>query len=135
MLVLDSFALVVLFERQPGWQIVQDHLEDAIANGYSHPMSAINFGEFYYSDAQKNGFEHAEASRELAQMLPIEIHVPTLEDIMDAAHMKGGGNISFADCFAADLALKLSLPVLTGDQEFKNLSTLGVKIEWLPSNR
>jgi predicted nucleic acid-binding protein len=135
MFVLDCFALAVLFERQPGWEIVRDHLEDAIANGYSHSMSAINFGEFYYTDAQKNGFEHAETSRELAKLLPIHIDVPTLEDIVDAAHIKGGGKASYADCFAADLAMKLNLPVLTGDREFEKLIPLGVKVEWLPPNR
>ena len=135
MLVFDNFPLVVLFERQPGWQIVHDHLEDAIANGYFHQMSAINFGEFYYTDAQKNGFEHAEKQRELALLLPIQIHIPTFEDIMDAAHIKGGGNASYADCFAADLAMKLNLRVLTGDPDFKHLETLGVKVEWLPPNR
>ncbi len=135
MLVLDSFALLVLFERQRGWELVHAQLDDAISNGYSHPMSAINFGEFYYMDAQNYGFEHAERSRELADLLPIDIHVPTFQDIMDAAHLKGGGHASYADCFAADLAMKLNLPVLTGDPDFQRLEAHGVKVEWLPPNR
>ncbi len=135
MLVFDSFALVVLFEHQPGWEIVRDHLFDADTNGFHHWMSAINYGEFYYTDAMKNGFEHAEASREIAEALPIEIHVPTLSEIMEAAHWKGGGNASYADCFAATLALLKDIPVLTGDPEFKKLEAHGVKVEWLPSKR
>ncbi len=134
MLVLDSFALLVLFNHQPGREIVRDHLFDADSNGFLHWMIAINFGEFYYIEANRHGFGHAEASRELAEQFPIQIHVPSYEEIMDAAHLKGGGSASYADCFAAQLALLKDIPVLTGDPEFKKLEPYGVNVEWLPKN-
>ncbi|MDP4200387.1 MAG: hypothetical protein Q8922_06955 [Bacteroidota bacterium] len=46
MLVFDSFALLVLFNHQPGWEIVRDHLFDADDNGFRQLISAINYGEF-----------------------------------------------------------------------------------------
>jgi predicted nucleic acid-binding protein len=135
MLVFDSFALLVLFNHQPGWEIVRDHLFDADAGGFHHWMSAINYGEFYYIEANNNGFEHAEASKELTEVLPLQIHTPSLKQVMDAAHLKGGIKASYADCFAAALALEKNIPVLTGDPEFYRLEELGVKVEWLPRNR
>ena len=135
MLIFDSFALIVLFERQIGWQIVHDLIDDSIAKGTLHLVSAINFGEFYYLDAIKHGYEHAEQLMELARRLPIRIHVPTFEDIMEAAHLKGGSGASYADCFAAALALKENAAVLTGDPDFRKLEEYGVKVEWLPRNR
>lgn len=134
-LVFDSFALAVLFEGQPGREIVEAHLVHAVENGYTHLMSAINFGEFYYARANEHGFEQAEFDKEIFESFPIELVVPELDQIMDAAHYKGGGGISYADCFAADLAIVRGLPVLTGDQEFKRLQELGLKVEWLPKNR
>jgi len=135
MRVLDSFALIVFLDRQPGWEIVQKHLFDAIEHGFTHWVSAMNYGELYYTDAIKNGFEHAEQTLELADLLPIQIHTPSFEQIMEAAHLKGGVKASYADCFTAALALEKNLPVLTGDPEFKRLEEFGVKVEWLPNIR
>jgi hypothetical protein len=47
--VLDSFALLVLFQSQPGWEIVRDHLKEAKARDETHYLSAHNFGEVYYN--------------------------------------------------------------------------------------
>jgi ribonuclease VapC len=135
MLVFDSFALIVLFDHQPGWEIVRDHLLDAGNRGFRHWISPMNYGELYYTDAIKNGFEHAEETREIADLLPIQIHTPSFEQIMEAAHLKGGMKASYADCFAAALALEKNIPVLTGDPEFQRLEEYGVQIEWLPRNR
>jgi len=135
MFIFDSFALIVLFERQNGWQIVHDLIEQQISRGSIHLISAINFGEFYYLDAVKHGYEHAEQLLEIARQLPLQIHVPTFEDIMEAAHLKGGSGASYADCFAAALALKENAAVLTGDPDFRRLEEFGVKVEWLPKNR
>jgi predicted nucleic acid-binding protein len=133
--IFDSFALLVYFNHQPGWEIVRGHLLDAEEKGFRHWMSAINFGEFYYIEAINNGFEHAEQSRKLAETFPIQIHTPTFEQVMEAAHLKGGIKASYADCFAAALAIEKNIPVLTGDREFERLEEYGLKIEWLPKNR
>src|SRR5436305_1515088 len=106
MLVLDSFALLILFKHQPGWEIVRDHLLEAEHREFQHWISALNYGEFYYIEAIDNGFEHAELARELVNTFPIQIHTPSFEQIMEAAHLKGGAGVSYADCFAAALALE-----------------------------
>ncbi|MDP4200386.1 MAG: hypothetical protein Q8922_06950 [Bacteroidota bacterium] len=86
-------------------------------------------------EAINNGFEHAETSRKLVELLPLQIHTPSFEQIMEAAHLKGGAKASYADCFAAALALEMDVPVLTGDPEFQRFEDYGVKVEWLPKNR
>jgi predicted nucleic acid-binding protein len=47
-LVLDSFALVSLFHREPGWQVVQKALYDQDRSRNRAILNWINWGEFYY---------------------------------------------------------------------------------------
>ena len=47
-LVLDSFALVSLYHREPGWQVVQRALYDQEKARTRAILSWINWGEFYY---------------------------------------------------------------------------------------
>ncbi len=133
--VLDSFALVVLFLQQKGWEIVSQHLNDAADGQYTHLMSSINFGEVYYSIIRTEGEQYAEAALKAIAEMPIEIIDPTREQVLAAARLKSKGNISYADCFAAALALEGGLPVLTGDREFEKAEQQGVLVEWLPPNR
>jgi predicted nucleic acid-binding protein len=47
-LVFDSFALVSLYHREPGWQVVQRALYDQEKARSRAILSWINWGEFYY---------------------------------------------------------------------------------------
>ena len=133
--ILDSFALVVLFLRQKGWERVSQHLLDAADGHYSHMMSAINYGEVYYSIIRAEGDRYAEAALADISEMPIEIIDPTRAHVLAAARLKSKGRIAYADCFAAALALERGLYVLTGDPEFKKAEQQGVLVEWLPPNR
>ncbi len=78
-------------------------------------MSAINRGEVLYSIWRKDGRAGAQFIEERIRNSPIEVVLPTIDQIRDAAELKAQGGASYADCFAAALALELDLPVLTGD--------------------
>jgi len=62
--------------------------------------------------------------------LPIKIIPPSSELIMRAAEMKAQYAISYADCFAAATAEKLSASIITGDLEFKKVEHI-VSVDWI----
>ncbi len=131
-LVLDAFPLLDFFLKKPGWERVGEILDDAIRNDVRHLLSAINFGEVRYTILRDAGEEQASITTKRILQGPIDIILPTFEHVMQASTFKSAGGISYADCFAAALALERDLPVLTGDKEFERLIPFGVKIEWLP---
>jgi ribonuclease VapC len=131
-LVLDAFPILDFFLKKPGWQRVGEIFDDAVQHDIRHLLSAINFGEIRYTILRDAGPEQAEVAVERIMQGPIEIILPTLEQVIQASTFKSKGGISYADCFAGALALERDLPVLTGDDEFKRLIQYGVKVEWLP---
>lgn len=57
--VLDSFALVSLFHREPGWEQVRSILRDLSSGGEKAVLCRINWGEFYYIVRRRVGkFNH-----------------------------------------------------------------------------
>ncbi|MFI5201516.1 MAG: PIN domain-containing protein [Candidatus Kapaibacterium sp.] len=134
-LVLDSFAIIVLYLAQPGWEKVRKYLIDAVQDGYSHKMSATDYGEIYYTILRRGGEKALAEVLSMMEEMQIEVIVPEFQDFIDAARFKGLYGASYPDCFAAVLARKLNIPVLTCDPDFRRLEPLGVKVEWLPPNR
>jgi len=82
-------------------------------------MSAINVGEVYRFLRKDRRPALAESWRESSGTLPVTIEVPTIEDIWNAASLKGLFPISYADAFAAALSQKYNCPLVTGDPEFR----------------
>jgi ribonuclease VapC len=54
----------------------------------------------------------------------------THELILDAAHIKAGHALSYADAFAVATAIREGASILTGDPEYKTVEDL-VRVEWL----
>ena len=134
-LVLDAFPLLVIFGRQRGWEISKEYLDLPFETGIPHLISSINLGEVLYVIERDHGEHAAQSLKQRILESPIEIILPTLEQTFVAAKLKSFGGASYADCYAAALALERNVPVLTGDKEFKTLEPHGVKVEWLPFNR
>jgi uncharacterized protein len=128
--VLDSFALLVFFEKQKDWEKVENYLLQANSKKIHLSMSLINYGEIYYITAQNEGIEKAELVIELVNRLPITIEEPDKKLTLDAALIKSRGGISYADCFAASLAKKHNAKLITGDKEFKKLEG-EINIIWI----
>lgn len=134
-LVLDAFPLLVIFDRQLNWEISKEYLDLPLKTGVPHLISSINFGEVLYIIQRDHGEKAVETAKNRILEGPIEIVLPSLEQTYIAARLKSFGGASYADCYAAALALERNLAVLTGDKEFENLEPHGVKVEWLPANR
>lgn len=93
-------------------------------------MSVINLGELYYMQARKSGIIQAESSIKFVKRAGIIIEPVTTERVMNAARIKATISLSYADAFAASLALELNATLVTGDAEYKPLEP-NLKVLWL----
>jgi ribonuclease VapC len=116
-------------ERQPATDIVENLLAEAESGTTRLLMSAINVGEVYYYARKYHGEILADSWRESSRTLPVTIDVPTMEEIWDAALLKGQYPIAYADAFAAALAQKHRCPLLTGDPDFRSVPDL--ELDWI----
>lgn len=115
--------------RQPATDIVKGLFAEAEAGTARLFMSAINVGEVYYYVCKYHSETLAESWRESSRTLPVTIEVPTLDEIWEAARLKGNYPIAYADAFAAALALKYRSPLVTGDPEFRSIAEL--ELDWI----
>ena len=130
--VLDSWPILEWVKEKPlTADIVDRILEDAASGAARLLMSAVNVGEVYYFLRKYQDQKLADEWRRLTAVLPISIEVPTMDDVWDAASLKGQYRISYADAFAAALAQKHRCPLITGDPEFRSVSKL--ELEWIGS--
>ena len=128
--VLDSFALVSLFHKEPGWRKVRDTLHALLAQGEKAQLCLINWGEFYYVVKRRVGQEKAEEALVLVQQLPIALVSVDDRLVKEAATLKSEYPISYADAFCIATALHSSGQILTNDPEYRAVEHL-VKVMWL----
>lgn len=129
-LVLDSFALVSLFHREPGWQIVQRALYDQEKAGTRASLNWINWGEFYYIVKRRVGAAKTLDALRLLEQLPIDLFPIDQPLVRTAAEIKSEHALSYADAFCIATAQRLDAVVLTNDPEYKSVEKL-IKIRWL----
>ena len=128
--ILDSWALMALFNNEPAADAVEKILEQASAEQHKLLMSVVNWGEIYYSVMRGASPEMAEQKvREIAAM-PIELVHVDLHQAHQAAIYKATKKMSYADCFGAALAKMRNAEFVTGDPEFKEVEK-EIKINWL----
>ena len=128
--VLDSWPILEwIKEGQPATDILENLLAEADSGATRLLMSAINVGEVYYYVRKYEGEKLAESWRESSGTLPLTIEVPTMDEIWDAALLKGCHPIAYADAFAAALAQKYRCPLVTGDPDFRSIADLD--LDWI----
>lgn len=130
--VLDSWALIALFEDEPGADAVEHILHQATLERHRLFMSVVNWGEVYYNTMREVSQEAAEQRIKEIAPLPIEI-VGVSDDLVlakQAAIYKATRKMSYADCFGAALAKVKNAEFITGDPEFKGIEK-EIKINWL----
>ena len=132
-LVLDSHALMVLFNDEPGADEVEQILLKAEGGTPKLLMSVVSWGEIYYSIMRGASQEIADSkAHEIAGMRIelVSVDADDLELVRQAAAFKATKKMSYADCFAAALAMLRKAALVTGDPEFKTVEG-DVKIRWL----
>lgn len=132
-MVLDAWALMAYLEDEPAAVEVERILDEADSAGSDLLLSAVNWGEIYYSVGRTVSLKAAEEVAFKVLTMPIRI-IGVSDDLMlvrQAAKYKAAHRISYADCFAAALAKLTSSPLITGDEEFRQLAN-ELTIHWLP---
>ena len=128
--VLDTWPILEWMNgRQPATDAVERLFDESLVGTARLFMSAINAGEVYYFLRKTHSKRIAESWRELSATVPATVEVPTADEIWDAALLKGGYPISYADAFAAGLAQKYRCPLVTGDPEFRSVA--GLELDWI----
>lgn len=130
--ILDSWALMALFNDEPEADEVEQLLQKASAGTHQCLMCVVNWGEIYYSVMRGASAEMAEGKAKEMAAMPIEfvsvdadLHLTRQAAIYKAMH-----RISYADAFAAALAKTRKAELVTGDSEFKALEK-EIKVAWL----
>jgi predicted nucleic acid-binding protein len=128
--VLDSWALLCYLEEKPGYEKIIRLFEKAAELSEPLLMSVINWGEVYYQVARRYGEPQAREMERLIQSFPIAVIDADRELTREAARLKAGKRLAYADCFAAALARSKNAELYTGDPEFKAVEK-DVKVVWL----
>lgn len=129
--VVDAWALLAwLRDERPAADSVRATLQEADEGNLRLSMSWINVGEVYYMLARKHDSKTAEIFLTRLPSLPIRLVLPDEEQIVAAAKLKSTYRISYADAFAAALAIKESAALITGDPEMRDLSGV-LAVEWI----
>lgn len=128
--ILDSWALMALFNNEPAAGAVEKVLEQAAADRHRLFMSVVNWGEIYYSVMRGASAAKAEQTAREISAMPIEIVPADLHQAHQAAIYKATCKMSYADCFGAALAKIKNVEFVTGDPEFKEVEK-EIKINWL----
>lgn len=129
-LVLDSFALLSLYHREPGWRVVQKALYDQDKARTRAVLNWINWGEFFYIVKRRVGPVKTTDALHLLEQLPIELYPVDPLLVRAAAEVKSEHTLSYADAFCIATAQRLDAVVLTNDPEFESVESL-IKIRWL----
>jgi predicted nucleic acid-binding protein len=102
--VLDASALYRFITKGDGSQVVDDLLKQASALGAPVLMSAVNWGEVYYSLVKRVGLVKTDnMMSEMARRVPLSVVTVTPDDAVRAARLKAQCNLPYVDAFAAAL--------------------------------
>ena len=131
--VFDSYALIGYLENESFSDRIQHVLTQAKNRNALLYIHAIHIGEVYYITLREQGKSLADLAYARIKALPIKMIDRIDEELLlTAAGLKAKYPISYADSFAAALAMIKNCPLLTGDPEFTSLEKQGiVSIEWL----
>lgn len=128
--VLDTYAVMAWLMKEPGHERVHGILRQSLDNRCSAAMSVINLGEIAYIVQRRDGPERAAQMLAYLDTIELQIVEATRQRVLAAANLKAEHAISYADAFAAALAIETEGILVTGDAEFRALEKK-VQIEWL----
>lgn len=134
--VLDSYAVIGYLEDEPFADWLQQLLLSARNKKCLLYIHAIQLGEVYYITLREQGKPIADLAYARIKDFPITI-IDAIDEklLLSAASLKATYPISYADAFAAALAIKYDAILLTGDPEFKTLEKNKlISVEWLSTD-
>lgn len=130
--ILDAHALMVFFEREPGYEKIEALFNSAVARDDNLLITAVNLGEVFYIILRECGEKKAREVEDIVQTLPIDIIEVDWNLAREAAKLKAAKKMSYADCFSAALTIMNKGELITGDPEFRAVENQ-IKIMWVIS--
>jgi predicted nucleic acid-binding protein len=134
MFILDSFALLCLFDkkRPKARQTIVHYLERSEREEIRLYLSKINEGEIFYKLYKYLSESIARGFREDLRNGVIPVQVVPVNDkrVERASEIKANYPVSYADAFCIELARDRTLPVITGDPEFEAVTNI-VDVVWM----
>ncbi|HEV3040891.1 MAG TPA: PIN domain-containing protein [Candidatus Angelobacter sp.] len=128
--VLDASALVIFFQKDPGFEKISRLLKEAHATGHSLLMSSVNWGETYAVILRLQGEASAQQAKTITTSLRIELVPVTPDDAVAGAEIRVRHQLRYLDSFAAALALANHATLVTADQDFQKVARR-ISILWL----
>jgi ribonuclease VapC len=130
--VLDSYAVISYLQQQEGYEKIVAVFEECATKDREAFMCIVNWGEVIYQALRRGGEARAKLAEDSIRALPIQLIEINKELTLQAAYLKAFNKMSFADCYAAALAMKRKCELLTGDKEFKQVEDK-IKVRWIKS--
>ena len=128
--VLDSYAVIAYLDKEPGYEEVAKLFEECVTKDREVFVCVVNWGEVIYHALRSGGENMARLAEDAMRALPLQVVDANKDLTLQAAHLKATKKMSYADCFAAALAMKRKCELVTGDREFKQIEK-DVKIRWI----
>jgi len=128
--VLDSYAVITYLQKQPGYEDVAMIFEECVSKDREVFLCIVNWGEVIYHALRTGGEERAQLAEDIMRALPINLVEANKDLTLQAARLKAFNKMSYADCYAAALAMKKKCELMTGDKEFKQVEK-EIKIRWI----
>ena len=128
--VLDSYALLAFLANEKGRDLVENLFILAMKKEVQLYMSIINFGEIIYIIEREEGLKNAQLALARISKLPVKLVDADLYFTLKASYIKANNTLSFADAFAASLALEKNASLVTGDKEFSSVEAK-INIIWI----
>jgi PIN domain nuclease of toxin-antitoxin system len=128
--VLDSYALLAFLANEKGRDLVENLFVLAMEKKVQLYMSIVNFGEVIYIIEREEGLRNAQMALARISKLPVKLVDADMYLTLKASHIKANNALSFADAFAASLALEKNASLVTGDKEFGSMAAK-INIIWI----
>ncbi|MBZ5613591.1 MAG: type II toxin-antitoxin system VapC family toxin [Acidobacteriia bacterium] len=123
--VLDANALIAFFEiRRGAAEKVRHLLGEAARQDSPLLMSAINWGEVFYTEWRYRGEAKARAAEASLLEMPIAVIAVDRERATRAGALKQKHGLGYADAFAAELAIERGAWLVTADPEFQKVGKM-----------
>lgn len=123
--VLDANALIGLFEDREGTAAKVERLvQEAQRQATPLLMSSVNWGEVFYIVWKLHGEDRAREAEATVSDMPIVFVAVDFDRATRAATLKQKHNLSYADSFAAELAIERNAWLVSADPEFAKLGRM-----------
>jgi predicted nucleic acid-binding protein len=124
--VLDANALYRFLTGGPGANVVNRLFKEARDAKQPLHMSVVNWGEVFYTIAKAEGFAETARIMDQVKLLPLAVLDADQAVTAQAARLKAGHGLPYADCFAAATATKDGVLVTSDAKDFKRVPALQI---------